>query len=718
MKRLYIFVLIVLMIVLIAGFIYRSYQLEQIHQQRINRELQTSTALLIPVIEPYIKQRDYTGLEMICKKTFGPLSDFQSRITVFTDSGLVLFDTWKQASKMENHLNRPEIQEVLKFNDSSYLYSRYSTTTEQKMLYCISPFIVDGNKFLLRVAIAENDLQAQVVIVQRNTISILLLAIMISIIVSYLLYWWLNRFSTQIAKQAAYIANGSDSDSFQQNPAGNSALSLKIAPGQMLSPTSRFPSSSAMNEIAIALGKISHRLEEQLIQYTREKNIRDSIFSSLAEGVILLDKNNDILDINDSACEMLGISGINVKGESLFAVFRYENLPSIIDSASAGQTIEFNWDVTSARNATFKSMLSGDKSASSKQAPLSSTALDDSPQNNPTLNSPQQVNPKQNDSQQIDWQLSSKSDPTEAKSSKESISASKLDFSKKNDTKLQVLLQVKPIQSDDIESGKLVVLYDITEIRKLENYRRDFVANVSHEIKTPLTVIMGTIEALENGAINDPEVSKSFLSTLTCHAKRLQLLLEDILTLSNLENYSVENKKLFVQSSLSDTVEIAIALCKPNAVKRNQKIVLDDTIQGKTYRFIPSMIEQALVNLINNAIKYSVDGDTIIVHLESEETPQRDFNRPSSADKTSAGIVEEPAAGAVIQVIDHGPGISAEHQPRIFERFYRVDASRSKATGGTGLGLAIVKHIAQIHHGTVSLQSMPQHGCTFTLTIR
>ena len=247
-------------------------------------------------------------------------------------------------------------------------------------------------------------------------------------------------------------------------------------------------------------------------------------------------------------------------------------------------------------------------------------------------------------------------------------------------------------------SGAVIVLNDMTRVRKLETIRRDFVANVSHELKTPITSIQGFVEALVEGGVKDPEQVEKYLGIIARHASRLNSIIDDLLTLSRLEEAeerasgsSVEPRALsFARGSVRPVIEEAIDL---SAVKASEKRIAVDLIceQDVEAAINPPLLEQAALNLIDNAVKSSSEGGRIAVevHKKGEEV--------------------------VIAVRDEGCGISREHLARLFERFYVVDKSRSRKLGGTGLGLAIVKHIAQAHGGYVTVESTLGKGSTFTI---
>jgi len=239
-------------------------------------------------------------------------------------------------------------------------------------------------------------------------------------------------------------------------------------------------------------------------------------------------------------------------------------------------------------------------------------------------------------------------------------------------------------------SGAVIVLSDMTRIHRLENLRRDFVANVSHELKTPVTSIQGFVEALQENGLSDPDQTRRFVDIIAKHAQRLNAIIDDLLSLSRLEDSAERRALSFEIVALKPVLETAVDLSRVKADARQIRIDLtcDEGIEA---RLNGPLVEQAVLNLIDNAVKYSEPGSVVEVlagRTQSEST---------------------------ISVKDSGCGIPPEHLSRLFERFYVVDKSRSRKLGGTGLGLAIVKHIAQVHGGYVTVESTPGKGSTFTI---
>jgi signal transduction histidine kinase len=231
-----------------------------------------------------------------------------------------------------------------------------------------------------------------------------------------------------------------------------------------------------------------------------------------------------------------------------------------------------------------------------------------------------------------------------------------------------------------------------SQLRHHEEVRRDFVANVSHELKTPITSIKGFVETLIDGAVENPKDAERFLKIISHQAERLTTIVQDLLTLSHLESGYVDEHGIFQEENLKEILE---AVCKNNEDQiEEKKIKIElDCSSELIVTADRGLIEQAVGNLLINASKYS--GVETIVKISANKIKQ----------------------GVEIAVEDQGPGIAEEHLSRIFERFYRVDKARSRKLGGTGLGLAIVKHIATVHGGKVEVYSELGKGSIFKIIL-
>lgn len=237
-------------------------------------------------------------------------------------------------------------------------------------------------------------------------------------------------------------------------------------------------------------------------------------------------------------------------------------------------------------------------------------------------------------------------------------------------------------------NGVIVTLQDVTTVTKLEKVRTQFVSNVTHELKTPLTSIRGFIETLRAGAINDAEVAEQFLDIIDIEADRLSILINDILQLSEIE--SIKDDVFTNRYSLRELFLDILPVLKKAGESKNVQIheKIDDTIHMVVN---PNRIKQLFMNLVDNAIKYNKENGEIWVRAYQNE-----------------GVV-------VIKVKDNGIGIPTEHHNRIYERFYRVDKGRSRNLGGTGLGLSIIKHIVNLYNGNIRMTSNPGEGTEFVI---
>jgi two-component system phosphate regulon sensor histidine kinase PhoR len=243
----------------------------------------------------------------------------------------------------------------------------------------------------------------------------------------------------------------------------------------------------------------------------------------------------------------------------------------------------------------------------------------------------------------------------------------------------------------DQDACAVLVFHDITQIKYLERVRKDFVANVSHELKTPMTSLKGYIEALIDGAREDPQQCLAFLRVIEKHARRLEEIMGDLLTLSQIESgrYSWRQDAVDV----ARMIEKAVSIVKPIAEKKRQTLSVFLEKEPIGLMGDDQKLTQVMINLLDNAIKYTPDRGKIAV--EARDTAHK---------------VE-------IAVIDTGIGIPSKEISRIFERFYRVDPARSREMGGTGLGLSIVKHTVEAHGGQVSVESRMGNGTRFTVTL-
>lgn len=368
--------------------------------------------------------------------------------------------------------------------------------------------------------------------------------------------------------------------------------------------------------VSRSINRLTDALRQKINTRSSEKNEAEAVLACMTEGVIAVDADENLLNINRAALAMLGVKPLDPRGKSVQEVVRNSALIKYIRKTIGSQY-------------PFEDPISINLHAASVGETL----------------------------------LSERNMQVHGAVLKDSAGAS---------------------------IGAVIVLSDVTKIHRLETMRQDFVANVSHELRTPITAIKGFVETLLDGAIDSPVEAKKFLLIVERQVERLGAIIEDMLNLSRLEQSRLRkeiDRKIVVVESI---VGAAIELCTPKAKSKNIELAYACTpdIMGS---ISPALVEQALVNLINNAIEYSTSGKSVFVEVVSE------------------------GQDLFISVRDSGCGIDSKLIPRIFERFYRVDKARSRSNGGTGLGLSIVKHIMLIHSGEVRVESIVNRGSTFSL---
>lgn len=480
------------------------------------------------------------------------------RLTWIAPDGTVLYDTQADASTMENHAAREEVQQALAAGEGES--SRYSQTLLEKTIY-VARRMDDGS--VLRICVSRQTLAVLLLGMVQPVLVILLAAVIFSALLA-------KRLSRRIVEPL----NAIDLD----HP-----LEAK-----------------AYDEIAPLLGRINRQheqIDDQLRELQRKTDEFTHITQSMPEGLVLLDNNNVILSINPAASRLFGAQSGCV-GQSFLTLDRSTDVSQAIDRA--------------------------------RETGHSETRVE--------------------------------------------LSGRIYQF------------DISRIESAGEKIGAVLLCFDITERETAEQARREFTANVSHELKTPLQGIIGSAELIENGMVK-PEDMPRFIGHIRTEAQRLVALIADIIRLSQLDE-GVEMPKENVEL-LSLAGEVAEDL-RAAADKASVTITTDG--QSSIVFGVRRLLYEMLYNLCDNAIKYNRPGGSVRIHVENREQE------------------------AAISVLDTGIGIAPEHQSRIFERFYRVDKSHSKEVGGTGLGLSIVRHAAQYHGARLELKSQPGKGTTITVT--
>jgi two-component system phosphate regulon sensor histidine kinase PhoR len=570
--------LIIVLLALLAVTWYVSQTWRHSFLAQTAADLKVRANLVKPQFQGLLQPLDAPAVDRLCKE-LGRHS--ATRLTVILPSGRVVGDSSDNPAQMDNHADRPEIQQALKGKIG--ISTRHSYTEETPMTYVATPVLDQGRvigvvRASLPVVSIGQALNRMYFKIALGGMGAALLAALLSLLMARRLSHPLEEM-----KQAA-----------QRFAQGDLRVKVPVPPSDELA------------SLAEALNYMAKQLDQRIRTIVRQRQEQEAVLASMVEGVMAVDHRERLLTLNQAGARLLGIDPETAKQRPIPEVVRNPDLQNFVDQALA---------------------------------------------------SPRQV----------DGEIILRDDDQDR------------------------LLQARGTTLRDLQGkafGALIVFNDVTRLRRLEKARRDFVANVSHELKTPITSIKGFVETLLDGAMQDPKDALNFLNIIAKHADRLNDIINDLLSLSRIEQDSEQGKIALSSGRIQEVLHDAIQVCRDRAAAKDIKIDLNCPEELATEINGPLLL-QAVVNLIDNAVKYSPAGLPVQVEARLE------------------------LGEAVILVRDQGPGIAPEHLPRLFERFYRVDAGRSRKVGGTGLGLAIVKHIAQAHGGYVTLQSAPGKGSTF-----
>ena len=504
-----------------------------------------------------------------------------ARVTLVASDGQVLGDSSldePSVSRLENHRERPEIEEALSRGQGASL--RYSATLQLRMMYVARAFADRHGKYFgtVRVALPLSDVD-QVVGQFRKVIWMAsLLALGAAVILSSVAAHWISSSLRAMAQAAAQMVHGD--------------LEMRTRP----------KGSDELAELGHALDLLAASLRDAMRDLRSERDLLRGILASMQEGVLVVDEADRAIHLNPAIRAMLLLNE-EALGRPLLEIIRNADLAELVARARKG----------------------------------------------------------------------------------EARPAAELDLGGFKPRRL--LAHASPLT--DRSGDMLIVLVDVTNLRKLESIRKDFVANASHELRTPVASIRSAAETLR-GALDDPESAIGFVDILERNAERLQQLVEDLLDLSRIESreFTLRTENLDLHGFLLEVLPL-----HEDRFLRKRMPLGNRVRPGTRIAADRRALEMILSNLLDNAAKYCPEGTP--VDLEAE---------------ASGGRVR-------ISVSDRGPGIPSQHLPRIFERFYRVDAGRSRDLGGTGLGLAIVKHLTEAMGGTVGVESRPGEGTRFSITL-
>ncbi|ECB9645252.1 cell wall metabolism sensor histidine kinase WalK [Listeria monocytogenes] len=519
------------------------------------------------------------------QKSLDPLGeDIDARITVIDSEGDVVADTKKDPEKLDNHMNRPEVTDILKKGESVGISIRESDSLGYSMLYVAVPVKHQGKTDgVLRISISLESVDAAVAKLWGNLALIFGIALVIIAAISVFIARKITRPVREIIEVSTDLANHKY----------DSRIHGKI--------------SGELQDLSISVNTLAESLETQMFEIKQNEQRLNAIVQNLVSGVMLINVDKQVIMTNRTMYQILGETEIT--GKPFYEVIKSFALSQLIEGTFETKTIQ---------------------------------------QKEIILYFPREMI---------------------------------LDAS------------VSPILGENGEiTGIILLLHDITQIRHLENVRSEFVTNVSHELKTPVTALKGFAETLLDGAMYDEVLLKKFLTIIKEESDRLHRLIMDILALSRIEQNPVaENVELV---DVDEVIEQSARTIFEMATEKNIRVTIPEktsaSVMIETDR---DKLQQIIINLLSNAINYTpVDGKVEVKLIEQE-------------------------AEVLIEVTDNGIGIPAKDIDRVFERFYRVDKARSRHSGGTGLGLSIVKHLVENCGGRIEVESQEEVGSTFRVTL-
>jgi two-component system, OmpR family, phosphate regulon sensor histidine kinase PhoR len=504
-----------------------------------------------------------------------------ARVTVIRADGRVLADSQSDARSMEDHSDRPEIQEALAKGVGRSV--RRSVTMKRDLLYyAVRQDVAGGSPIVLRFAIPAETADQALGLFRRSlwvaSLVILLVAGMAALLVS-------RGFSDRVERLREFSRRVAEGD-------------FRALPGD--------GSGDALEMLGASLNQTAARMDRAIRTLTEERNLSSAILGSMVEGVAVVNGAERLVFANQGFADILELDVPPKSGSALVEIVRQTELIEAVRQVLAGEPrVEAEIVTGTLRQHFFAATVAAVRAGET--------------------------------------------------------------------------------------SGAVVVLHDITELRKLERVRRDFVANVSHEFKTPLTAIQGFSETLLAGAIDDPQNRERFLGIILEHSRRLARLTDDLLKLSQMDADRLELEIRRV--SVAELIESCLETAQHRAAEKDIRVYVSQSNELPDIAGDRRRLAEVLQNLLDNATQYTLPGGRITL----------------SADVRDADVV--------FTVSDTGIGIPKADQSRIFERFYRVDAARSREAGGTGLGLAIAKHLVEVHGGRIWVESEIGQGSQFNFSV-
>lgn len=558
-------------------------RLRDIAFEQESRRLHDSATTMVGLLDDSFDRTRHGSLTQAVKTI---AAENKTRITLIKEDGVVVEDSERNPSTMENHADRAEVEQARRTGTGSA--RRLSPTLGIPMLYLAirvgDESAPDG---CVRLSVALDAVEAEIDFVQQLVVGTFVVVSVLALAPMFLILRRIIQPLTTLKTAANAIAAGE------------------------LQQMVRVDRNDELGTLAEAFNTMSHDLSARMYELSQtSQELRESsqllstVFGSMVEGVIAVDNDENILFVNEAAKLLLDVEDRELVGRPLWECVRNETVQTVVRQAMSG--LERSVECQLPRNETI------------------------------------------------------------------------------------VEIEATPLAEDPCP-GVVLVFHDVTELRRLENIRREFSSNVSHELKTPLTIIQTSAETLLDGAIDDPEFAKRFLQRIDEQGRRLHELIVDLLQLARIESreQTFERTSVPVGLVVESVIDELGSLAASQQVSLNVDQEAEDVNVAADNRAFRTIME----NLLSNGLKYTPEGGHVSVSWICDKTH------------------------AVISVRDNGVGISRENQTRIFERFFRADRARTREIGGTGLGLAIVKHLASAFDGEVSVDSEVGNGSTFSLRI-
>ncbi|OZT77228.1 two-component system histidine kinase PnpS [Salinicoccus roseus] len=586
MKRLWFriasaFFILILILIVVLGF-FLAALLKNAYTDMTRNHLVENAQMVTQLIVASDSYSERDELQDLIQNFEQPI---QMRFTVVDTGGEVLADSENDPGEMNNHFDRPEIQDVLQQEEEFGESIRYSTTQDFNMMYVALPLVSEGET----VGAVRTSVSLEVIDDAMNrlwfSLSIALgLMFLIAAIASTMLARSITRPIDSIMNVTSRLRKNDYSSRVNTEAKGEI--------GDL---------SQSINALAASLQRQMKEIEENEQQLT-------SIISNMVSGVMLVNQDGKVELLNSAMERFLSQHKGNLIGQP------YEKVG---ERFALSPHIHAVFETNEKVHEEVHSYYPQERIMDAHLAPYYGQG----------------------------WQ----------------------------------------------QRGVIVVLHDITEIRRLEKMRSDFVANVSHELKTPVTSVRGFSETLMSGEVTDQETTKQFLKIIHDESQRLDRLIRDLLNLSKIERQKMPlNLETLNMTALVHEVSVTL---QGAIEEKRTRLVLPDPSKDVYLQGDEDRLRQIILNLVGNGINYTAEGGTVTVSLKENVEKVR------------------------LIIKDDGIGIPEESLPRIFERFYRVDRARSRHSGGTGLGLAIVKHLIESHHGEIEVESREGEGTTFTVIL-